>query len=107
MGKKNTAVKISFKRGRMNDGSLVQTKVFTISSKKEKRIKPDHIKPNKRSNQTREIYTLLAGKKYRIETLRTKKGKTYRSSAILVVEKTGKIRIEDWKGDCPPNFSIL
>lgn len=107
MGKAKTNVKLSFERGKMSNGWLIQTVVFLLSFKKERKLKPDSEKKNNRTNRGRENYTLLAGRKYRVVTRRVKKGRSTCSSAILAVEKNGEIRIEKWQGNFPPQFSLI
>ena len=109
-GGKVEHVKISFDRGRIGNGALTQTKVFSISPQtlKEEKIKPDRIVVNnKRMNRGQDEYFLRPGKKYRIVTQRINKGKMSSCSASLVVERNGAVKIEKWQGDFPPQFSLI
>ncbi|KPJ57447.1 hypothetical protein AMJ49_00745 [Parcubacteria bacterium DG_74_2] len=101
-------VKISFERGRTGNGMLTQTKVFSISSKTldEQKIKPNRTANNKRTNRGQDDYLLRLGKKYRIVTQRVNRGKTSCCSALLSIERTGVVKIEEWQGNFPPQFSL-
>lgn len=103
-------VVISVERGTMGNGMRTETKVFSISSKKEKKLSPINAIWNRPKQRGKDYYKLLAGQKYCIETTSIKNGKGFSGLAILVVDKnngTTEVEIVEWKGSFCPQFSIV
>lgn len=113
MAKEDNVVKITAPWGRMNNGSLIETLVFTLKGKKKGRPKLKKVKSNgegsinEKMHQGEKCYDLRIGQQYCIQTtLDKKRGPPLVSSAIVIPTKDGKIDTIEWSGAFEPKFSI-
>jgi len=107
MGKERVRIKLTFERGRMNNGDLVETKLFRLGRKREKKLRPKHTKMDRRTNQGKDCYELSVGREYRCVTTLIKSGKQLCCDCTLDIGKHGRVTIKKWRGNFPPQFSLL